>query len=144
MKNKYVNKTHELIYDFIQCAKYVCGIFEDMYTESVIPLRAYTMKLIPKSDTIDGILYNFHGIGCYFEFNGGAIDVDFGPDGRHDGFDKDRLKFYLSEMPLNKKEYYKSILEEDKLTREFNYLIKGDIIGKLEGEVRGSHLYYLK
>jgi hypothetical protein len=37
------------------------------------------------------IRYQFHGAGCLFEVGGGTIDIDFGPEGRHDGFDAWRL-----------------------------------------------------
>jgi hypothetical protein len=36
--------------------------------------------------------YSFHGVGCRFEVAKRVIDVDFGPDGRHDGFDAWRLE----------------------------------------------------
>jgi hypothetical protein len=38
--------------------------------------------------------YSFHGVGCRFEISGRNIEVDFGPLGRHDGFDSWRLQQY--------------------------------------------------
>jgi hypothetical protein len=38
--------------------------------------------------------YSFHGTGCRFEISGRAIEVDFGPSGRFDGFDAWRLQQY--------------------------------------------------
>ena len=38
--------------------------------------------------------YTFHGAGCCFEIARRTVDVDFGPDGRHDGFDAWRLGLY--------------------------------------------------
>ena len=38
--------------------------------------------------------YAFHGIGCRFDIARRTVDVDFGPDGRHDGFDAWRLDLY--------------------------------------------------
>ena len=38
--------------------------------------------------------YSFHGTGCRFEIGGRNVDVDFGPSGRHDGFDAWRLQQY--------------------------------------------------
>jgi hypothetical protein len=40
--------------------------------------------------------YRFHGVGCRFEIGGRIVDVDFGPDGRHDGFDAWRLIQYAN------------------------------------------------
>lgn len=38
--------------------------------------------------------YSFHGTGCRFEISGRTVEVDFGPSGRHDGFDAWRLQQY--------------------------------------------------
>ena len=38
--------------------------------------------------------FAFHGIGCRFEIARRTVDVDFGPDGRYDGFDAWRLSLY--------------------------------------------------
>jgi hypothetical protein len=40
--------------------------------------------------------YRFHGVGCRFEIDGRVVDVEFGPSGRHDGFDVWRLGQYAS------------------------------------------------
>ncbi len=40
--------------------------------------------------------YAFHGVGCRFEIARRTIDVDFGPDGRHDGFDAWRLGLFAA------------------------------------------------
>lgn len=144
MNNNSINSVHELVYDYIQCAKYVCGIFENMYSEDVTPIAAYRTKLIPKSGTIDSITYNFHGIGCYFEYDGGAIDVDFGPNERCDGFDEYRLKFYLSQMPQSKKENFYTILEESNFIKEFKNLVIAGVIVQFADQASVSHLYYLK
>jgi hypothetical protein len=40
--------------------------------------------------------YSFHGTGCRFEIGGRNVDVDFGPSGRHDGFDAWRLEQYAA------------------------------------------------
>jgi hypothetical protein len=53
-------------------------------------------NLVPKDgDLPNGASFSFHGIGCYFEFENGAIDVDFGPNDKCDGFDFYRLKDFL-------------------------------------------------
>src|SRR5438067_5207775 len=38
-----------------------------------------------------GATYSFHGIGCRFQVGTSVVNIDFGPDGRHDGFDAWRL-----------------------------------------------------
>jgi len=49
-------------------------------------LRARREDLIPKEGLLsEGCKFSFHGGGCYFEFENGAIDIDFGPDNRCDG-----------------------------------------------------------
>ena len=48
----------------------------------------------------DGHLFSFHGGGCYFEYEGKNIDVDFGPADRCDGFSK--LKLYNFMLTLDR------------------------------------------
>src|ERR1700683_1436773 len=31
--------------------------------------------------------FSFHGVGCHLESDRGEVEFNFGPDGRHDGFD---------------------------------------------------------
>ena len=60
-------------------------------------LNAWRRQVIPMhGQTEDGWHYCFHGVGCRFEVDGRCIDVDFGPEGRCDGFDGWRL-FICSE-----------------------------------------------
>src|SRR5205807_2697053 len=47
--------------------------------------------------------YQFHGVGCRFETGGLIVDVDFGPEGRHDGFDGWRLWQFSQSQPGGKK-----------------------------------------
>lgn len=50
---------------------------------------------IPRSGTLpSGREYSFHGIGCRFEKDGVVTDMDFGPNGRIDGFDAWRLNIF--------------------------------------------------
>ncbi len=39
-------------------------------------------------------VFTFHGVGCRFDIARRTVDFDFGPDGRHDGFDAWRLGLY--------------------------------------------------
>ncbi len=141
---KTINTLHGLIYDYIQCAKYMCDVLTSTYTEEEELLRAYRLKLLPKSAEVEDLYYNFHGMGCYFEFDGGTIDVDFGPGGRCDGFDAYRLQSYLRDMPAEKQAYYKSIIDPKAFQREFIYLRRLGVIFKLPGEMVYTHLYYLQ
>lgn len=81
--------------------------------------------------------YSFHGAGCRFEISGRNIDVDFGPSGRHDGFDSWRLQQYAQSafewLDLHPKE-----IEQSLLNLESSGLI---VCPKLEPT---PHLYYFK
>jgi hypothetical protein len=54
---------------------------------------------IPRRGTLpSGRIYSFHGIGCRFEKDGIVADMDFGSDGRTDGFDAWRLHIFAESI----------------------------------------------
>ena len=93
----YMNQSEDellkLIKDYIACSKYMYKILKDNFnTAGETILRARRTNIIPKEGVLsEGIHFNFHGGGCYFKFENGAIDIDFGPNDRCDGFDSQRL-----------------------------------------------------
>jgi hypothetical protein len=55
-------------------------------------LHAWRNGQIPTSGELPGdVRYRFHGCGCEFSSQSGTVDLDFGPDGRCDGFDAWRV-----------------------------------------------------
>lgn len=115
-----------LVNEYVLCADYMCNLFKDHFDlKGEILLRARRLNLIPKEGEIEGVRFNFHGGGCFFEFQNGCIEVDFGPDGRCDGFDEFRLFDFLQSNGSNK---YKSILDENLFKNEFKKLIDDNII----------------
>lgn len=73
------------------CKRY--ALEEDEYI-----LRAVRSdRKVPTTGTLDDRFetrFRFHGSGCAFESDRGEVDFDFGPGGRHDGFDGWRLWIY--------------------------------------------------
>jgi len=130
-----------LIKDYISCAEYMCGALRDEYPSNETFLRARRTNIIPKNgDLPGGVHFDFHGGGCYFEFENGSIDVDFGPDDRCDGFDFYRIKDFLVDT---KKDIYKKLHDNEQLKREFEDLIlKGEIVNPKWQP--NAHLFYLK
>jgi len=116
-----------LIRDYIACSKYFCATLKEFYgihNESL--LRARRKNLVPKEGQLpDGVYFNFHGIGCYFEFETGAIDVDFGPDDRFDGFDFERLVNFIKMSKLPK---YRGISDFTDLEMQYKKAIEQKII----------------
>lgn len=106
------------------------------------PLEAYHEKRIAKSGILDahGIRghYDFHGVGCRFKVNKKSVDVDFGPDGRHDGFDVWRLHWFVVENrdmdPIFKR--------SNSLERAFEKLVRSKTIVRPNWK-SSPHLYYL-
>lgn len=43
--------------------------------------------------------YQFHGVGCSFTSDRGELDFDFGPGGRHDGFNGWKLWMFAQSLP---------------------------------------------
>lgn len=62
-------------------------------------LRGVVSGSHPRSGQLaDGTRYFFHGVGCEFEGPDLSVDVDFGPEGRMDGFDAWRLCQFANEV----------------------------------------------
>lgn len=129
----------ELIQDYISCGKYVCGLLKEILRDTENIIGAYRTQGIPKEGYLEGgVYYNFHGVGCYFEIPNAHIDIDFGPNGRFDGFDLYRLKdFYYS---MNKSE---PKLTEDDLKVGFDELVSDEAIYNPKWSP-SEHLFYLK
>ena len=130
-----------LISDYIACAEYMCHVLRDDYLLSESLLRARRTNVIPKKGKLsEGGHFDFHGGGCFFKFDSGSIDIDFGPNDRCDGFDYYRLHDFLIDT---KKYNYKELHYGDVLKKEFDKLI-------LEGKIvnphwqPNSHLFYLR
>lgn len=96
-------------------------------------------NLNKKGQLPDGTAYSLHGVGCYFEKGNFKIDIDFGPDGRHDGFDMNRL-YLFSQNYLST--YDEINQDKDEFSNVFNQLIDGQIIFNPKW-LPSKHLYYL-
>jgi hypothetical protein len=136
------NGVHTLIIDYLNCARYFCDELKSAFNLNVISPRARVLNLLPKEGVVNGVSYNFHGVGCYFEFDGGHIDIDFGPDGRCDGFDEFRLNDYLNSLNVDMRSKYK-IADTHEFNKQFKKLIGLKIIWnpKLPPS---EHLYYIR
>jgi len=131
-----------LIKDYISCSQYMCGCLKEYYniTGTTLLAARRNPELIPKEGRLpDGIYFKFHGGGCFFEFENGEIDVDFGPDDRCDGFDFYRLKDFLL---YTKKSVYEELINEAVLKVEFENLIRNHVIYNPKWHP-GTDLYYL-
>jgi hypothetical protein len=81
-------------------------------------------------------LFAFHGVGCRFEIAGRTVDVDFGPDGRHDGFDAWRLGLYAASA------FEWQDLSPDRIAAGLAELETSGLIHR-PGWEPSTHLYYL-
>lgn len=132
------DKLIELIREYISCSNYSCSILKQLYDSNEPLLRAKVLKLIPKEGRVEGLHYYFHGRGCLFEYENDSIDIDFGPDGRCDGFDEYRLKRFLG----YRKGRFIELIDEVIFAKCFDNLIKAKIIRKHPLEPN-DYLYYL-
>lgn len=133
------NDLIQLIKNYISCSKYVCGILKDsfgVYDKTI--LRARRINLIPSEGTLVDFMFSFHGGGCYFEFDGGSIDVDFGPDDRCDGFDSQRLFDFIKSSSRE----YPNFLSQDDIGKYLNLMLNDKIIVR-PNWYPNPHLYYL-
>lgn len=98
-------------------------------------LAAAKNGLVPRSGRLEGLRYTFHGVGCTVEFDDVCIDFDFGPRGRHGGFDAWRLSRFAAQDG-------ESGAESDEIQRGLDELVASGFIVKSEG-LPSPHLYYL-
>lgn len=133
-----------LINDFITCATYMSNNLRDEFSlQDPDLLKAYRHKIIPKEGaTPDGVSWNFHGAGIYFEFDGGSIDFDFGPDANTNGFDVHRLHYFIEDSSSNR-DKYPMFLDKDKLIMAFKEAIWKNIIYN-PGTHPGTTNFYLR
>lgn len=128
----------KLIEEYIACAKYSCKSLQDYYGTNETLLRAKVLKIIPRQGVVNGMEYYFHGRGCLFEYENDAIEVDFGPEGRCDGFDLYRLTFFWE----HRKDRFEDLPNQKLIEEQFQRLISNGIIKK-HPEEQEDHLYYL-
>lgn len=122
MNQKHINKVHRLIDEYINCASFMCNILKDTFNIDGSLLIARREKRIPKEGSVEGINFSFHGVGCYFEYEGGHIDVDFTDNGNCNGFDEFRLHDFVTGMAGINKNDYSEILREAELKKQFDQL----------------------
>jgi hypothetical protein len=83
----------QLIADYQRCARAAVAALRRQ-TRATDLLAALRKGQIKRSGRLQErrARYSFHGIGCRFEMADRVIDVEFGPSGRHDGFDSWKLQ----------------------------------------------------
>ncbi|MES1182101.1 MAG: hypothetical protein ABUL44_04830 [Flavobacterium sp.] len=132
-----------LIKDYQQSIEGVMAAFKKKFNRTDL-LRAYRSdKIFPRIGKLTefGIkTYVFHGIGLAITFDDDkTVDFDFAflPEQRHDGFDVWRLNEFVKSRPLT----YNVYLDESKLKKDFEELIKSGLIvnPKLN---HSTHLYF--
>ena len=100
-------------------------------------LTAYREKEIPKEASINGVNFEFHGVGCYFEHQEIECDMDFGPRNRTDGFDAWRLSKFAKQF-----KEFNCYADENTVQNELTAL---EMLGKIKkfNEPPKENLYYL-
>ena len=102
--------------------------------------KARIKRSLSQNGTLsNGYTYHFHGFGCCVEFNNGknCIDFEFGTKGRKNGFDLQRIQFYVEKgKQCVKPEWLSCDLEN-----EFNKLIEQNVI-YCPLDWQGAYLYY--
>lgn len=81
--------------------------------------------------------YTFHGVGCRFEIARRVVDVEFGPNGRHDGFDAWRLAAYAESA------FEWHALTAVSIERGLHALERGGVVYRPVWDP-SPHLYYLQ
>src|SRR3990167_1171725 len=82
------------IFESARLAERVCRL----YSQPTL-LAGRQSGAIPRSGLLEGLEFDFHGIGCWISENGLSVDFDFLPDGRLGGFDAWRLQVFSQSNP---------------------------------------------
>src|SRR5260221_14498715 len=91
-----------LISEYQQKVSEACRLLRARFHVDGDLLRAWHQKTVPDCGWLDderSIRFRFHGIGCRVTFGHVEVDFDFGPEGRHDGFDGWRLGSFAATVP---------------------------------------------
>jgi hypothetical protein len=104
---------------------------------------AYRDKIVPKSAIINykGLRsFNFHGLGCNFEFTDKEADVgfSFGPSFRHDGFNSWRLWHFAR----SQKNAYEDFIDIKQIEAYLQQLLIAESI--LQDIEKLGYQYYLR
>src|SRR5437870_4146303 len=94
----HMNDVPTIIRTYQQMVARCVGALRTHYATADL-LPAWHQGTIPEEGQVlgeDGVTYQFrfHGGGCRCKVDGVDVDFDFGPQGRHDGFDAWRLAKY--------------------------------------------------
>ncbi|HZI12183.1 MAG TPA: hypothetical protein VE153_17500 [Myxococcus sp.] len=88
-----------LISEYVQATRALSQRLGAAFAQSSL-LQGRRDKAIPRSGrTADGLVFNFHGAGCWISDGQLSVDFDFLPDGQVDGFDAWRLHVFTEENP---------------------------------------------
>ena len=94
---------------------------------------------IPQSGTLSGgIHFSFHGVGCTATASDYLVNFDFGPGGRHDGFDAWRLW----QFARSKAKDYPDLQDVDDVRREVQRLASRGVVW-CPNKYPSGHLFYL-
>ena len=129
-KNISSTKIHllDIIKDYQLSAEKAVRIFKEKYKVNNI-LEGWHSGVYEQTGKLidEGLyFYAFHGIGLAAHFKDKIVDFDFAyfPEPRHDGFDLWRLTNFIQ----NQRNKYPDYKDNEKIEREFNELIKNEII----------------
>ncbi len=133
------NSLINLIKEYISCSDYFLSLYINHFPLDETDIIAdRKTKGYPKEGEIEGVEYYFHGGGVNFSNRHDEIDIDFGPNGRHDGFDLMRLKHFLNA----RRDKYSEFIDITSLESTFLTLVS---IGKIQNQnwFPGENLFYL-
>jgi hypothetical protein len=115
-----------------ECVELLVDKFGDLYF-----LQEVNQGRIPRELEILDRTYFFHGVGCSVDGPDLEVNFDFGPNGRHDGFDAWRLYLFASAAP----EKYPSLSDKKNIEEAFQKLVDDGVIFCPKDDL-SPHLYY--
>lgn len=130
-----------LIKEYTACSVFFCDELKEKYDIPSVReiLRWRRLNKIPKEGKVGDVYFSFHGVGCYFESKTDKIDIDFGSEGRVDGFDYLRLRLFWEQRA----ERFKDIEDEDFFKRQLETMRESGFI-VCPRELPNQELCYLK
>ena len=140
MKEDLKQEFGAIITEYVSTCKILCNELKEKYkTENL--LTSWRQNNIPRDGYLDKsrkVSFSLHGIGCIFRSDSFVIDLDFGKNGRCDGFDLWRLKNYITRNSKFENSVFRSYTL---LETTFNELVKNKEIACPKWQP-SPHLYY--
>jgi hypothetical protein len=93
-----VNQVRHVAEEYLAMVRFMIEKLREAYRIESDVLHSVNRHIVPREGQLnDGTEFYFHGVGCTFDAAHTTINMDFGPEGRIDGFSAGHLWQYMQD-----------------------------------------------